>query len=98
MFRLSEKKLINQSKILQNSIILFDQNDIAGPYSGILFGNSLLYLKDSFLTKIKNFEFIEGLSNTIGTLPGIIGPYVAGLITKNVKKKFEKNTKKNIAI
>lgn len=38
-------------------------NDIAGPFSGILFG----------------------LSNTISTVPGIVSPYLASLITKNVK-------------
>lgn len=38
-------------------------NDIAGPYSGILYG----------------------VSNSIGTIPGIISPYIASLITKNVR-------------
>ena len=33
-------------------------NDIAGPYSGIVFG----------------------ISNTIATIPGILGPYVAGVL------------------
>ncbi|RNA04065.1 sialin-like [Brachionus plicatilis] len=40
---------------------LVNINDIAGPYSGILFG----------------------VSNTIATLPGILSPYIAGLMTKN---------------
>jgi ACS family sodium-dependent inorganic phosphate cotransporter-like MFS transporter 5 len=44
---------------------LININDIAGPYSGIVFG----------------------ISNTIATIPGILGPYVAGVLTKNVKKK-----------
>ena len=41
---------------------LININDIAGPYSGILFG----------------------ISNTFATIPGIISPYLAGVITTNV--------------
>lgn len=43
---------------------LVNINDIAGPYSGILFG----------------------ISNTIATVPGIISPYVAGLLTPHVSQ------------
>lgn len=45
---------------------LVNINDIAGPYSGIVFG----------------------LSNTIATLPGIISPNLASLITKHVIYSF----------
>ena len=42
---------------------LVNINDIAGPYSGIVFG----------------------ISNTFSTIPGLISPYIASLITANVK-------------
>ncbi len=41
---------------------LININDIAGAYSGIVFG----------------------ITNTFGTLPGIICPYIVGVLTKNV--------------
>ncbi|CAF0884906.1 unnamed protein product [Brachionus calyciflorus] len=44
---------------------LVNINDIAGPYSGILFG----------------------ISNTIATIPGILSPSIAGVLTKNHSQK-----------
>ena len=51
-----------QSSICWGAGHLVNINDVAGPYSGILFG----------------------VSNTIATLPGIISPYLVGLITAQV--------------
>ena len=48
---------------------LVNINDIAGPYSGIVFG----------------------ISNTFATIPGLIAPYIAGLITKHVRKLKKMN-------
>lgn len=45
---------------------LVNINDIAGSYSGIVFG----------------------ITNTFGTMPGIICPFIVGIITKNVKFKI----------
>jgi sulfite exporter TauE/SafE len=44
---------------------LVNMNDIAGPYSGIIFG----------------------ISNTFGTLPGLLAPLITGLITKDRTQK-----------
>lgn len=44
---------------------LVNYNDIAGSYSGIVFG----------------------IGNTFATIPGIIAPYLVGLITKNQKQE-----------
>ncbi len=41
---------------------LVNINDVAGPFSGIVFG----------------------ISNTIGTIPGLLSPYIASVITARV--------------
>ena len=41
---------------------LVNTNDIAGPYSGIVFG----------------------ISNTIATIPGLVSPYIASILTTHV--------------
>ena len=41
---------------------LVNINDVAGPFSGIVFG----------------------ISNTIGTIPGMVGPYITSVITAKV--------------
>ena len=43
--------------------MLVNINDIAGPFSGVVFG----------------------ITNTFGTMPGIIAPYIVGVITKDVR-------------
>ncbi len=45
---------------------LVNLNDIAGPFSGIVFG----------------------VSNTIGTIPGLLSPYIASVLTTHVRKTF----------
>ena len=30
-----------------------------------------------------------GLSNTVGTIPGLIAPYIVGVITSNVRKTLK---------
>ena len=50
------------SSVNTGSGYLVNINDIAGPYSGIVFG----------------------ISNTIGTIPGLISPYIASVLTTNV--------------
>ena len=45
---------------------MVNYNDVAGPYSGIVFG----------------------MVNTIGTIPGIIAPYLVGVLTVNVTLVF----------
>jgi hypothetical protein len=46
-----------------------------------------LTFTSNFKTKFLNLKLgiVFGITNTFGTLPGIISPYVTGIITKNVK-------------
>jgi hypothetical protein len=58
----------NHSSICWGAGHLVNINEVAGAFSGILFG----------------------ISNTIATLPGIISPYMVGLITAQVNFKNKK--------
>ena len=54
--------LILKSSVNTGAGYLVNINDVAGPFSGIVFG----------------------ISNTIGTIPGMVGPYITSVITAKV--------------
>ena len=55
-------KLINNVKEIKLIVFYIQVNDIAGSFSGVVFG----------------------ITNTFGTMPGIICPYIVGVLTQNV--------------
>ena len=62
------QNLITFNNVKEIKLIVFyiQVNDIAGSFSGVVFG----------------------ITNTFGTMPGIICPYITGVITQNVNISY----------
>jgi ACS family sodium-dependent inorganic phosphate cotransporter-like MFS transporter 5 len=56
-------------------------------FSGLTYGSGFLVNYNDVGGAFSGMVF--GLSNTIGTLSGIIAPYLVGALTRNVKKEFK---------
>lgn len=64
---------------------LVNYNDIAGSFSGIVFGKYNQLVNNYFCILFKViFKCSSGIANTFATVPGIAAPYLVSIITKNV--------------